>query len=142
MNKFSLNKSLQILQQQKSTLPQALAEATQAYFNKSFDTQSFNAQPWKDVQRHFKKGGNNKPILQQTGTLKNAVSKSLVKADFASIKFEVQGIKYAAVHNQGLKAGRGKGFQMPQRQFIGHTEELAKIQKEIIRTYISLVFTK
>lgn len=27
-------------------------------------------------------------------------------------------VPYAQVHNEGLKAGRGKGFTMPQRQFM------------------------
>lgn len=142
MDKFKLNTAIKNLQQQKSDLPQALAEATQQYFNKSFDNQAFNGTPWQDVKRHFKKGGNNKPILQQTGALKTAVSKSLVKTDFKTIKFEVTGVPYAAVHNEGLKASRGKGFKMPKRQFIGHTDQLTQIQKDIIQTYISKIWPK
>lgn len=140
MKKFNLNTALKNFEQQKSALPLALAEATQKYFNQSFDNQGWNGTPWQDVKRHFKKGGNNKPILQQTGALKTAVSKSLVKTDFQTLKFEVTGVPYAAVHNEGLKAGRGKGFKMPQRQFMGHTEELAKIQKDIITGYISKIW--
>lgn len=41
---------------------------------------------------------------------------------------------YAQVHNDGLRAGRGTGFEMPQRQFIGDSTELKKrINKEINR---------
>lgn len=41
-------------------------------------------------------------------------------------------VPYAAVHNEGLRAGRGKGFQMPRRQFIGESRELtAEIEKMI-----------
>jgi phage gpG-like protein len=29
------------------------------------------------------------------------------------------GVSYAEVHNAGLRAGRGKGFVMPKRRFIG-----------------------
>ncbi|MEG2599665.1 MAG: phage virion morphogenesis protein [Muribaculaceae bacterium] len=32
--------------------------------------------------------------------------------------------EYAAVHNEGLHAGRGGGFTMPKRQFIGESKEL------------------
>ncbi len=138
MNKFKLNQSLQKLEKQKSDLPQALAEATQQYFNKSFDNQAWNGRPWQN--RKPQKTSNTKPILQKTGALKNAVSHSLVKTDFKSLKFEVQNIPYAKVHNDGLKAGRGRGFKMPQRQFIGHTEELANIQKNIIKTYINKIW--
>lgn len=44
----------------------------------------------------------------------------------------VNEVPYAAVHNEGLKAGRGKGFQMPRRQFIGESRELnGKVEKLI-----------
>jgi phage gpG-like protein len=33
---------------------------------------------------------------------------------------------YGRVHNEGLRAGRGTGFQMPKRQFIGDHPELRK----------------
>jgi phage gpG-like protein len=47
-------------------------------------------------------------------------------------------VEYAAVHNEGLRAGRGKGFKMPKRQFIGESAELNKmvqqtIEKELTR---------
>lgn len=43
---------------------------------------------------------------------------------------------YAQVHNDGLRAGRPPGFTMPQRRFIGPSEQLekkiqAKFEKEI-----------
>jgi phage gpG-like protein len=41
---------------------------------------------------------------------------------------------YAAVHNEGLRAGRGKGFIMPKRQFMGESSELnTLIIKELER---------
>ncbi|MEG1644176.1 MAG: phage virion morphogenesis protein [Bacteroidales bacterium] len=41
-------------------------------------------------------------------------------------------LPYAAVHNEGGKSGRGKGFTMPKRQFIGESAELNdKIDKTI-----------
>jgi len=33
--------------------------------------------------------------------------------------------KYARVHNEGLRAGRGGGFQMPKRQFIGYSKTMS-----------------
>jgi phage gpG-like protein len=32
-------------------------------------------------------------------------------------------VPYAAIHNEGLRAGRGKGFKMPKRQFMGERVE-------------------
>ena len=41
---------------------------------------------------------------------------------------------YGRVHNEGLRAGRGSGFIMPKRQFMGESEELnALIISEIER---------
>lgn len=34
---------------------------------------------------------------------------------------------YARVHNEGLRAGRGSGFTMPKRQFMGEHPELNKL---------------
>jgi phage gpG-like protein len=39
--------------------------------------------------------------------------------------------EYGQVHNEGLKAGRGKGFQMPQRQFMPIPGEAPPFEKEI-----------
>ena len=39
---------------------------------------------------------------------------------------------YGAVHNEGLKAGRGTGFIMPRRRFMGDTPGLReKTVKEL-----------
>ena len=40
-------------------------------------------------------------------------------------------VPYAEVHNTGGRAGRGRGFQMPRRQYMGDAEELR--QKIIAR---------
>lgn len=34
--------------------------------------------------------------------------------------------KYARVHNDGLRAGRGKGFMMPKRQFMGNSAVMSR----------------
>ena len=36
-------------------------------------------------------------------------------------------VPYAQVHNEGLKAGRGKGFTMPERQFMPKPGEESKV---------------
>ena len=48
-------------------------------------------------------------------------------------------VPYAAVHNEGLRAGRGKGFQMPRRQFIGESKELNEEIKEMIENELSKI---
>lgn len=47
--------------------------------------------------------------------------------------------KYARVHNEGLRAGRGKGFKMPKRQFVGFSRVMNdKIVRMINRTIATL----
>lgn len=48
-------------------------------------------------------------------------------------------VPYAAVHNDGLKAGRGKGFTMPQRQFIGESEELTAQIEDMIEDELTKI---
>ena len=48
-------------------------------------------------------------------------------------------VPYAAVHNEGLRAGRGEGFQMPRRQFIGESKELNEEIKEMIENELSKI---
>ena len=48
-------------------------------------------------------------------------------------------VEYAAVHNEGLHAGRGKGFTMPKRQFIGKSEELDEAINEMIEKELTKI---
>ena len=67
-----------------------------------------------------------------------------------SLRGEIRGSKviiatdkvYARVHNEGGRAGRGKGFTMKKRQFIGDSEKLNqriinKIDKQIDKIFQS-----
>lgn len=62
-------------------------------------------------------------LLVQTGTLKRHALKGRVVKGAVQFDFP---LPYERVHNEGLRAGRGAGFQMPQRQFVGESEYLKK----------------
>lgn len=47
---------------------------------------------------------------------------------------------YGRVHNEGLQAGRGKGFRMPKRQFMGESEELNKLIQDRITKKLNNLF--
>lgn len=73
-------------------------------------------------------------ILVKRGHLRRSWDRSS-KAYNMRVEF-VSPLPYAQVHNEGGKAGRGKGFTMPQRQMIGPSTELdrrikAKLDKEM-----------
>lgn len=46
---------------------------------------------------------------------------------------------YARVHNEGLRAGRGKGFMMPKRQFMGESRALNKSNMRSMRRIIKQI---
>lgn len=48
-------------------------------------------------------------------------------------------VPYARVHNEGLRAGRGKGFTMPRRQFIGESRELTQKITKLIESEIGRI---
>lgn len=104
------------------------------HFEKSFDLQGFNDNPiipWKPTKRVRDKRSRGK-ILVQTGALKKSLKyRSRVGKRTWSVTVSSPLI-YANVHNEGLMSGRGAGFKMPKRQFMGNSYLLNnKIQKRI-----------
>jgi len=111
-------------------LPMAIGKKAVDLFTENFQKEGFQdngPKPWKEVQRRTRNvrgaAGSRKILTGKTGDLGR------------SIKYEVSPGKvtiysdviYADVHNEGLKAGRGAGFTMPKRQFIGDSADLDKI---------------
>jgi len=47
--------------------------------------------------------------------------------------------KYASVHNFGLRSGRGKGFKMPKRKFMGESRVLNKKIVRLIKSRIKKI---
>jgi phage gpG-like protein len=96
--------------------------------NEGFYGNSF--QPWKER----KDKTNDRKILIHTGDLKKAATTA--QRSSGGIAF-VMNQPYARVHNEGLKAGRGKGFTMPQRQFIGESRILDDLIRRKFGTVIN-----
>lgn len=66
-------------------------------------------------------------LLVDSGNLKRKATHGVSKKK--GVEYTIP--QYGRVHNEGLKAGPGKGFKMPQRKFIGVSKELDKrIQKK------------
>lgn len=110
------------------------------HFKKSFVNQGFTdegLEKWKPRKgeitggiaklRSRERGARGILIGKGTGTLR----RSLTKTPFG--RYGMQGIiigvnlPYANVHNEGLRAGRGQGFIMPKRQFVGYSGKLNRL---------------
>lgn len=107
-----------------------------SHYRASFRDQGFTDKSkgkWKDVHRRTNprdatKAAAGRPILTGSGELGNSINWKRVIRDVEIVSDKI----YAEVHNKGLRAGRGKGFKMPKRQFIGKSETLnKKINKKV-----------
>lgn len=69
-------------------------------------------------------------LLVKTGALKGHALKGRVRGGAVDFVFPLD---YMRVHNEGGKAGRGRGFTMPKRQYIGESAELKRrIERKIL----------
>lgn len=129
---FQFDKIITNLNRVKSEVPRKVANVTLNYFVRSWAKQGFDNHSWLPRKMETPKS-QGKAILVGTGKLRRAVQGSLRLATWDKIQFVVD-LPYAGVHNYGLSAGRGKGFTMPQRKFMGDGKELRDIQvKEYVR---------
>ncbi len=83
-----------------------------------FTDTSFSA--WKPRKKDKEPG---RAILVKSGTMKRHAATPQKTAKGVNFVFPLE---YEAVHNYGLKAGRGKGFDMPERKYIGESQYLNK----------------
>lgn len=105
------------------------------HFTKSFDLEGFNDLPvknWKPLKRQRAEPYRSNKILTKTGALKKSLkSRAYVGKRIWWVEI-YSNLAYANVHNEGLRSGRGRGFKMPKRQFMGESKSLdRKIQTRI-----------
>lgn len=98
------------------------------HFKQSFRDEGFTdegLEKWQqrkrsDRGRYAEKAGN-RAILTKTGKLR----RSLVAKKLGRYAVRINSnLPYANVHNEGLRSGRGKGFVMKKRQFVGYSGRL------------------
>lgn len=117
----------------------------------AFQTESFNSQYWQEVKRRtpgtsaYRYAQKRHParlsrkiLTGDTGDLGRSFHTEYTphQATFTSDTV------YGKVHNEGLKAGRGQGFTMPKRQFIGSTPETIKQAETLISDHFKSLFNQ
>ena len=132
--------------------PTIAGKTAVSYFKKNFQNEAWGRVKWQEVKRRtlgtaaYKYASKHHParttreiLTGDTGDLGRSievkyVSKGEVVVWTAPSAFVHSKEPYGRVHNEGLRAGRGSGFIMPKRQFMGESEELnALIISEIER---------
>jgi len=142
-NKFRFEQLKMNLLKMKSELPVVLANHAQNFFVRSFKSQSWDGQAWKEVKRRQEDTSEYKypkfkglsrrtsPILVRTGALRRAVSNSIRSATFQSIRLVVD-LPYAAVHNDGDET-----VNISRRRYMGNSPILMQEQRQKIKLYVN-----
>lgn len=144
MSKFGFDRVIKNFERLKNDLPVVVANKTQNFFADSWRKQGWDdtgVKAWEPRKYETPKT-KGKAILVSTGKLRRAVQNSIREKRFERIHLVIDGgsIPYAKIHNEGLRAGRGAGFIMPKRQFMGDSKALRKIQIETIKKQIDKVW--
>ena len=131
----------------------ALSWRATEIFGNSFRAKKFEGKEWdplvdstvkkrKSTLKRHTTWHNPTDILRESGDLSRSIKQRNMPPSGAGVytdpsEFKRDGRVYAAVHNFGLKAGRsGHQFQMPQRQFMGHSSALFTYAREIMSRYL------
>ena len=112
----------------KKILAMAATEAVN-HFKTNFKLGGFmdrSLEKWKP-RKSKKDKGRGVLIGKGSGRLKRSIKRSSLSATRTIIGVSGTPIKYASVHNFGLRSGRKKApFTMPQRKFMGESKVLSK----------------
>ena len=134
----SLTKKIRGLKSLQRSLPVLVGETAKNFFQDSFRNQGFTD---SGLKKWKKRKGNTDPgrgvlIGKANGsnTLRNSIR---VKTATMKKILITSDLKYSAVHNYGLKTGRGKGFTMPKRQFMGKSKKLDGIIVKLIKNKVN-----
>lgn len=126
--------------------PEVIGKEAVSHFQQSFEDEAFSNRsqkdtPWKEVKRRSdpknktRAAGSRKILTGPTRELADSIDYHRQGRDVAITSDKV----YAEVHNKGLKAGRGSGFKMPKRQFIGKSALLIKHTTKELEKFINRI---
>ena len=118
-----------------------LAAATGvSYFKGAFRKKAFDGKPWTPAKIDQAGKRHRGSLMVDSAALMNSIRTASATATRVVWAAGNDKVVYAQVHNEGGRAGRGIGFDMPQRQFMGDAEELkANIEKRL-QAYMREVF--
>lgn len=105
--------------------------------NQSFRDQGFTdeaKEPWQPRKRSDR----GRAILIKTGRGR----RSIRKQKRGKYRVDILSVGYMKVHNEGLRSGRGRGFKMPKRQYIGNSATMNRKIKEKLQQRIRSIFRK
>ena len=111
------------------TIPIKIGATAVEHFKENFQQEGFVNNGLKKWQKRKHEKTTDREVLTVSSDLGSSIDyrtengKVIVESD----------LPYAEVHNEGLRSGRGKGFTMPKRQFIGESKELTEKIENVIK---------
>lgn len=103
-----------------------------SYFKGAFHSKAFDGKAWARAKIDEAGKRRRGSLMVQSAALMNSVRTAEVTPERVVWSAGNNKVPYAQVHNEGGRAGRGAGFDMPQRQFMGDAAELeARLTKRI-----------
>lgn len=127
---FNLSKQIATFEGQKEELMKMLAENAKNHFIDNFHQKSWEGSAWQP--RKFNKYDDGHPLLEKTGSLKNAIENPNIEVNENSYKLTIEN-DYAEYQNDGTNT-------IPSRKWMGDSEKLEEEQKKIIEGYINRIF--
>ena len=140
-------------------VPTIIGRTAVSFFKRTFQKEAWDRQHWPEVKRRtpgtteFRQAARHHPsrkrrkiLTGDTGDLARSIS--VQKADTHSVTIWTDPSAfsskqpYGRVHNEGLRAGRGSGFIMPKRQFMGHSRQLDRLISHAIETKLKKILNK
>lgn len=120
-------------------LPDHIKDKSQQIVDKSFESEQFQdgkSAKWKGRKNDAEAGKartDRRALLVEEGKLISSVEAEVRGKDTVAIVVnDPDANNYAAVHNEGLQAGRGAGFKMPKRQFMpAPGEDFPELDKHV-----------
>ena len=114
-------KDIQVFKPQLEKAVDAMGVLAANHFTTSFRNQGFTDETlerWQPRKRTERSRLGNRAILVKTGRLRRSIRTK--RFGLLAVKI-LTDVPYASVHNNGERSGRGRGFKMPKRQFIGYS---------------------
>jgi len=134
--KIDLNKIKAGFQTFQRVIPVVVANNSKNHFLKGFrrggGQTDASKSGWTQRKRSRSRANEGRAVLVQSGDLRADIRVRKTSFGRSVIGTSSATSDYSNVHNEGLRSGRGAGFQMPKREFIGDSVELQKKNEQLI----------
>jgi phage gpG-like protein len=138
--KFDFASKIKKFEALKKSLPTVVGNMAVNHFKDSFRLGGFVDEafrPWPKRKPGSRRNAGRATLVNR-GHLRRSIS--LKEKNFTRTRISSEGLVYADVHNRGLRAGRGRGFRMPKRKFMGNSKKLERDMRKKINEKIKAIF--